>query len=180
MWLPVEREGEPSERLAGLSGSESTCSPTARDIGRRTHKSSAMHRSLGWSSRVSKQRRIAAPSRTASRGVVHEGGAAISIMRCFVITVLAVGLSLLSACGGASSDAFRPRLSATSARSLSDVLYGFRPRHDAEHPMAGLLAGKDGEYYGTGGPSTKLPRPARRTCSTASEANRTARIPKPR
>ncbi|HEY4433349.1 MAG TPA: choice-of-anchor tandem repeat GloVer-containing protein, partial [Candidatus Cybelea sp.] len=53
------------------------------------------------------------------------------------------------ACGSGSNGAFAPRLSTASVRPLSDVLYSFGGSPDAEHPCAGLLAGKKGEYYGT-------------------------------
>lgn len=71
------------------------------------------------------------------------------MMRCYVVTVLVVGFSSLTACGGASSGAFAPHLPATSVRPLTDVLYNFGTFPDAEYPFAGLLAGKNGEYYGT-------------------------------
>ncbi|HEY2476513.1 MAG TPA: choice-of-anchor tandem repeat GloVer-containing protein [Candidatus Cybelea sp.] len=71
------------------------------------------------------------------------------MMRCYVVTVLVVGFSSLTACGGASNGVFAPRVPAASVRPLSDVLYSFGASPDAEHPSAGLLAGKKGEYYGT-------------------------------
>jgi len=70
------------------------------------------------------------------------------MMRCYVVTVLVVGVSSLTACGGASNGAFAPRLPATSTRALNDVVYNFGSPPDAEFPSAGLLAGKKGEYYG--------------------------------
>lgn len=70
------------------------------------------------------------------------------MMRWFALTVLILGPSSLVACGGASNGAFAPRFSATSVRSLSDVLFTFNGT-DGSNPVAGLLAGKDGEYYGT-------------------------------
>ncbi|HEY2473776.1 MAG TPA: choice-of-anchor tandem repeat GloVer-containing protein [Candidatus Cybelea sp.] len=75
------------------------------------------------------------------------------MMRCYVVIVLVLGFSSLTACGGASSGAsngaFAPSVPATSVRPLSDVVYNFGLPPDAEFPAAGLLAGKKGEYYGT-------------------------------
>jgi uncharacterized repeat protein (TIGR03803 family) len=72
------------------------------------------------------------------------------MLRCYLVTVLVLGFSSLTACGGASNGAFAPRLPATNARALSDaLLYSFGAPPDAEFPVAGLLAGKKGEYYGT-------------------------------
>lgn len=71
------------------------------------------------------------------------------MVRCYAITVLLAGFSALTACGGASNAAFAPRVPAASVRPLSDVLYRFGAS-DAQNPIAGLLAGRHGEYYGTG------------------------------
>ncbi len=76
------------------------------------------------------------------------------MMRWYVVTVLFVGFSSLGACAGGSNGNFGPRIPAAgvqplSVRPSSDVLYSFGPFPDAEHPYAGLLAGKNGEYYGT-------------------------------
>ncbi|MFZ1017046.1 MAG: choice-of-anchor tandem repeat GloVer-containing protein [Candidatus Cybelea sp.] len=73
------------------------------------------------------------------------------MMRCYVVSVLVVGVFSLTACGGVSNGAFAPRLSAASVRPLSDVLYSFGGSPDGANPDAGLLAGKKGEYYGTSG-----------------------------
>jgi uncharacterized repeat protein (TIGR03803 family) len=68
---------------------------------------------------------------------------------CFV-TLLLVGFSSLTACRGASNDALTPGVSAASVRPLTiDVLHDFNLPPDAEAPYGGLLAGKNGEYYGT-------------------------------
>lgn len=71
-----------------------------------------------------------------------------TILRCQVVTVLLAGLSL-SACGGDSNTAFAPHLPVTSVRPLSDLLYSFGQAGDGANPEAGLLAGKNAEYYGT-------------------------------
>ncbi|HEY2473775.1 MAG TPA: choice-of-anchor tandem repeat GloVer-containing protein [Candidatus Cybelea sp.] len=68
--------------------------------------------------------------------------------RRYVVGVSVVGFSSLTACGGASNGVFAPRLAATSVRPLSDVLYSFGGP-DGAFPDVGLLAGKQGEYYGT-------------------------------
>lgn len=70
-------------------------------------------------------------------------------MRSNLVTVLLVGFSMLTGCGGASNGAFAPNIPATKVRPLSDVFYSFGPYPDAQYPLAGLLAGKNGEYYGT-------------------------------
>ncbi len=70
------------------------------------------------------------------------------MMRGYFVIVLIVGFSSLAACGGASNDAFAPRQPTTSARPLSDVLYNFSGS-DGSTPWAGLLVGRNGEYYGT-------------------------------
>jgi uncharacterized repeat protein (TIGR03803 family) len=86
-----------------------------------------------------------------SVGIAREGNeqSRYSMMRCYVVTVLAVGFSSLTACGGASNGAFAPAPPSASVRPLSDVLYSFGGSPDGAYPDVGLLAGRKGEYYGT-------------------------------
>ncbi len=70
------------------------------------------------------------------------------MIRCHGITVLIMGFSLLTACGGASNGTFSPQITAAGVRPLGDVLYSFGAYPDASHPLAGLVAGKKGEFYG--------------------------------
>ena len=62
------------------------------------------------------------------------------MMRCYVVSVLVVGVLSLTACGGVSNGAFAPRLSAASVRPLSDVLYSFGGSPDGANPDADSLA----------------------------------------
>jgi hypothetical protein len=71
------------------------------------------------------------------------------MMRCYFMALVMIGFSSLTACGGLSSGAWAPDLRAANVRPLSDVLYSFAGSPDGAHPYAGLLAGKNGEYYGT-------------------------------
>jgi uncharacterized repeat protein (TIGR03803 family) len=69
--------------------------------------------------------------------------------RTFVIATL--GTVLLNACGGGSSAGLPARLNlgGVGRRVQERVLYSFQNVPDGANPYAGLLVGKNGEFYGT-------------------------------